>query len=192
MAVMTSTPSAPAESAPDWSALVLALALGAGSKAGIVPLHAWLPLAHPAAPSHVSALMSGVMTKVAIYGLIRVVFDLLGTPQWWWSLPFLILGAITAVIGLLYALLDRDLKRVLAYSTVENIGIIFVGLGLALAFKSTGLMAARSRCHGRRTASCAQSLVVQVAAVPRCRARFCMPPGAATSTALAASFTACR
>jgi hydrogenase-4 component B len=126
--------------APMMSGIVLTAALiGAGSKAGIAPLHAWLPLAHPAAPSHVSALMSGVMTKVAIYALIRVVFDLLGAPQWWWALPFLILGAITAVLGLLYAVLDNDLKRVLAYSTVENIGIIFVGLGLALAFKATGL-----------------------------------------------------
>lgn len=131
------------ELSPVVSTLVLvAVLIGAGSKAGIVPLHAWLPLAHPAAPSHVSALMSGVMTKVAVYGLIRVVFDLLGTPQWWWSLPLLILGSVTAVLGLLYAVLDRDLKRVLAYSTVENIGIIFVGLGLALAFKTSGLAAA--------------------------------------------------
>jgi formate hydrogenlyase subunit 3/multisubunit Na+/H+ antiporter MnhD subunit len=128
---------------PIVSGLVLAGAIfGAGSKAGIAPLHAWLPLAHPAAPSHVSALMSGVMTKVAIYGLIRIVFDLLGTPVWWWALPFLLLGAATAVLGLLYAVLDHDLKRVLAYSTVENIGIIFVGLGLALAFKASGLAAA--------------------------------------------------
>jgi hydrogenase-4 component B len=128
---------------PLVSALVLAGALvGAGSKAGIVPLHAWLPLAHPAAPSHVSALMSGVMTKVAIYGLIRIVFDLLGAPVWWWALPFLVLGAATAVLGLLYALFDDDLKRTLAYSTVENIGIIFVALGLALAFSATGLHAA--------------------------------------------------
>ena len=129
--------------APVTSAIILgAVLLGAGSKAGIVPLHAWLPLAHPAAPSHVSALMSGVMTKVAIYAIIRVVFDLLGTPAWWWAMPFLILGAATAVLGLLYAVLDGDLKRVLAYSTVENIGIIFVGLGLALAFKSGGYNAA--------------------------------------------------
>lgn len=132
-----------ASHAPLVAGFVLTGALiGAGSKAGIAPLHAWLPLAHPAAPSHVSALMSGVMTKVAIYGLIRIVFDLLGTPVWWWALPFLILGAATAVLGLLYAVLDNDLKRVLAYSTVENIGIIFVGLGLALAFKATGLGAA--------------------------------------------------
>jgi hydrogenase-4 component B len=107
-------------------------------------LHAWLPLAHPAAPSHVSALMSGVMTKVAIYGLIRIVFDLIGAPQWWWALPFLLLGAMTAVLGLLYAVLDGDLKRILAYSTVENIGIIFVALGMALAFKAEGLQPAAS------------------------------------------------
>jgi formate hydrogenlyase subunit 3/multisubunit Na+/H+ antiporter MnhD subunit len=119
------------------SALVLVLALiGAGSKAGVVPLHAWLPLAHPAAPSHVSALMSGVMTKVAIYGFIRIVFELLGPPAWWWSMPVLAVGGATAAMGVLYALLQSDLKRVLAYSTIENIGIIFAALGLALAFKA--------------------------------------------------------
>ncbi|MFY9642648.1 MAG: hydrogenase 4 subunit B [Rhodomicrobium sp.] len=128
---------------PAVSALVLVAALfGTGSKAGLMPLHAWLPLAHPAAPSHVSALMSGVMTKVAVYAIIRIVFDLLGSPSWWWSLPFIILGAATAVGGLLYAVQDRDLKRVLAYSTIENIGIIFAGLGLAIAFKGTGIVAA--------------------------------------------------
>ena len=122
------------------AALVLILVLiGAGSKAGLVPLHAWLPLAHPAAPSHVSALMSGVMTKVAVYGFIRIVFDLLGTPDWWWSMVVLAIGGITAVMGVLYALMQRDLKRVLAYSTIENIGIIFAALGLALAFKTEGL-----------------------------------------------------
>jgi len=120
-------------------ALVLTAALvGCGSKAGLVPLHAWLPLAHPAAPSHVSALMSGVMTKVALYGFIRIAFDLLGPSAWWWALPPILLGAATAVLGLLYAVLDRDLKRVLAYSTVENIGVIFVALGLALAFRANG------------------------------------------------------
>ncbi len=122
-------------------ALVLAL-IGAGSKAGIVPLHAWLPLAHPAAPSQVSALMSGVMTKVAIYGFVRIVLDLAGAPAWWWSIPVLTLGGITAVLGVLYALMQHDLKRLLAYHTVENIGIIFIGLGLALAFKAYGMPAA--------------------------------------------------
>jgi hydrogenase-4 component B len=123
------------------AALVLLLVLiGAGSKAGLVPLHAWLPLAHPAAPSHVSALMSGVMTKVAVYGFVRIVFDLAGTPSWWWSIVILTVAGITTVMGVLYALMQHDLKRLLAYHTVENIGIIFIGLGLALAFKSQGML----------------------------------------------------
>ena len=113
--------------------------LGAGSKAGLVPLHVWLPLAHPAAPSHVSALMSGVMTKVAVYGFVRIVFDLLGATEWWWSLVVLAVGAGTAALGVLYALMQTDLKRVLAYSTIENIGLVFVGLALALAFDANGM-----------------------------------------------------
>ncbi|MBK8176224.1 MAG: hydrogenase 4 subunit B [Rhodospirillales bacterium] len=126
---------------PSIGALVLALTLlGAGSKAGIVPLHVWLPLAHPAAPSHVSALMSGVMTKVAIYGIIRILFDLAGEPAWWWSVVVLVLGGVTAVLGVLYALMQHDIKRLLAYHTVENIGIIVIGLGLALAFRANGMM----------------------------------------------------
>ena len=125
--------------APLVAALILTAALvGCGSKGGLVPLHAWLPLAHPAAPSHVSALMSGVMTKVAIYGFVRIALDLLGPPSWWCALPPIVLGAVSAVLGLLYAVLDRDLKRVLAYSTIENVGVIFVALGLALAFRANG------------------------------------------------------
>ena len=128
---------------PAVGAAVLVLVLvGAGSKAGLVPLHVWLPLAHPAAPSHVSALMSGVMTKVAVYGFVRIVFDLLGPPAWWWSIVVLTLAGVTCVMGVLYALMQHDLKRLLAYHTVENIGIIFVGLGLALAFKAHGMAAA--------------------------------------------------
>src|SRR5947209_17053106 len=124
------------------SGLVLILAiLGAGSKAGLVPLHVWLPLAHPAAPSHVSALMSGVMTKVAVYGFIRIVFDLSGVPAWWWSIVIIPLAGITCVLGVLSALMQHDLKRLLAYHTVENIGIIFIGLGLALAFSAHGMRA---------------------------------------------------
>ncbi|WP_284283092.1 hydrogenase 4 subunit B [Bradyrhizobium liaoningense] len=119
--------------------VVILVLLGAGSKAGLVPLHAWLPLAHPAAPSHVSGLMSGVMTKVAVYGFVRIVFDLLPEPVWWWSMVVLLVGGPTATLGVLYALMQRDIKRVLAYSTIENIGIIFTGLGLALAFKAEGL-----------------------------------------------------
>src|SRR3954463_10343270 len=129
-----------AQHAPALGAIVLMLVLlGTGSKAGLVPLHVWLPLAHPAAPSHVSALMSGVMTKVAIYGFIRVIFDLLGPPTWWASVVVLILGGITAVMGILYAMMEKDLKRLLAYSTIENIGVIFACLGLALAFQANGL-----------------------------------------------------
>jgi formate hydrogenlyase subunit 3/multisubunit Na+/H+ antiporter MnhD subunit len=125
------------------SGLILILMLvGAGSKAGLVPLHVWLPQAHPAAPSHVSALMSGVMTKVAVYGFVRVVFDLNGAPAWWWGVAVLVPAAITAVLGVLHALFQRDLKRLLAYSTVENVGIIFIGLGLALAFKANGMASA--------------------------------------------------
>jgi len=126
-----------------WQAgIALALVLiGAGSKAGLVPVHVWLPLAHPAAPSHVSALMSGVMTKVAVYGFIRIVFELVGPPEWWWSLPILIIGGITAALGILHALMERDLKRLLAYSTIENIGIIFLTLGLALAFRANAMAA---------------------------------------------------
>ena len=128
---------------PFANTLVLALVLiGAGSKAGLVPLHVWLPLAHPAAPSHVSALMSGVMTKVAIYAFVRVAFDLLGGSGWWQSMIVLSIGGGTAVLGVLYALMQHDLKRLLAYHTVENIGIIYIGLGLSLAFQANGMSGA--------------------------------------------------
>jgi hydrogenase-4 component B len=129
-------------SAGTAAGVLMLVLLGAGSKAGLVPLHVWLPLAHPAAPSHVSALMSGVMTKVAVYAFVRIVLDLLGPPDWWWSMVVLALGGITAVMGVLYALMQHDLKRLLAYHTVENIGIIFIGLGLALAFKAQGMPSA--------------------------------------------------
>jgi formate hydrogenlyase subunit 3/multisubunit Na+/H+ antiporter MnhD subunit len=132
-----------ATASAEVSAVVLALVLlGAGSKAGLVPLHVWLPLAHPAAPSHVSALMSGVMTKVAVYGFARIVLDLLGPPLWWWGALVVLLGGVTAVLGVLHALMEHDLKRLLAYHTVENIGIIFIGLGLALAFEANAMPAA--------------------------------------------------
>lgn len=125
------------------AALLLALA-GTGSKAGLFPLHAWLPLAHPAAPSHVSALMSGVMTKVAVYAFIRFAFDLAdpGAAGDWLGGLLVMLGAATAVYGVLAALLETDIKRVLAYSTIENIGLVFGALGLTLAFQSKGFAAA--------------------------------------------------
>ena len=114
-------------------------ALGFGSKAGIIPLHVWLPRAHPAAPSHVSALMSGVMIKLGVYGLVRVAFDWLGTGPLWWGATLLIVGAVSGVLGVLYALIDADLKRLLAYSSVENIGIIMLGLGAAMLFQAFDL-----------------------------------------------------
>jgi hydrogenase-4 component B len=124
---------------PGWASVAFVLAFfGFGMKAGLVPLHAWLPEAHPAAPSHISALMSGVMLKVAVYGFIRVVFDLLGQYHWQWGVAVLAIGSISALLGVLYALMQHDLKRLLAYSSVENIGIIFIGLGLALLFMASG------------------------------------------------------
>lgn len=117
------------------------LAVGFGSKAGVIPLHIWLPEAHPAAPSHVSALMSGVMIKLGVYGLVRVGFDWLGAGPSWWGGALLVIGAISAVLGVLYAIVDSDLKRLLAYSSVENIGIILLGVGAAMLFQTHGLPA---------------------------------------------------
>lgn len=124
---------------PTWASIAFVLALfGFGMKAGMVPVHAWLPEAHPAAPSHISALMSGVMLKVAIYGFIRFSFDLLQQNFWQWGVLVLLLGTASAVLGILYALQQPHLKRLLAYSSVENVGIIFAALGLALIFFSSG------------------------------------------------------
>ena len=119
------------------AAFVLFL-LGFGIKAGIVPLHIWLPVAHPVAPSNVSALMSGVLIKTGIYGLTRVCFDFLGTPPLWWGVTVLAVGTVSAVLGVLYALMEHDLKRLLAYHSIENIGIILMGLGASLMFLHTG------------------------------------------------------
>jgi hydrogenase-4 component B len=125
---------------PALRSLVFVLALvGFGSKAGLIPLHVWLPLAHPAAPSHVSALMSGVMIKMGVYGLLRVGLDLLGGGPAWWGGLVLAAGAVSALLGVLYALMEHDLKRLLAYHSVENIGIIFIGLGAGFMFQSYGL-----------------------------------------------------
>ena len=113
---------------PAWAAVAFLLALfGFGAKAGLVPLHVWLPEAHPAAPSPVSALMSGVMLKTAVYGVLRVTFDLLGDPAWWWGLVPLALGLFTALYGVVFAAAQTDMKRLLAYSSIENIGIMFTG-----------------------------------------------------------------
>jgi hydrogenase-4 component B len=121
-----------------WAAIAFALAFtGFGMKAGIIPLHVWLPEAHPVAPSHISALMSGVMLKVSIYGLIRFIFTLLHQVQISWGIIALAIGVISALGGVLLALMQHDLKKLLAYHSVENIGIIFMGLGLSLIFYAT-------------------------------------------------------
>lgn len=119
--------------------IFLLVTVGFGTKAGIIPLHIWLPKAHPAAPSNVSALMSGVMLKTAIYGFIRVVMDVLGGGSAWWGILILSLGAVSALLGVMYALMQHDIKELLAYHSVENIGIILMGLGAALIFQGYGL-----------------------------------------------------
>jgi formate hydrogenlyase subunit 3/multisubunit Na+/H+ antiporter MnhD subunit len=122
---------------PAWASIAFFLALfGFGAKAGVLPLHVWLPEAHPAAPSPVSALMSGVMLKTAIYGMLRVAFDLLQLQLWWWGVIALSLGLVTALFGVIFAAVQTDMKRLLAYSSIENIGIIVAGIGLAILFKS--------------------------------------------------------
>ncbi|MBP8641399.1 MAG: formate hydrogenlyase, partial [Oscillospiraceae bacterium] len=104
--------------------------IGFGTKAGIIPFHIWLPRAHPAAPSNVSALMSGIMIKTAVYGLIRFLLCYLGVESTWWGIAILVIGIISAVLGVAYAFVETNLKKLLAYSSIENIGIIFIGLGV--------------------------------------------------------------
>jgi len=125
---------------PGWATVAFGLALfGFGAKAGLVPLHVWLPEAHPAAPSPVSALMSGVMLKTAVYGVLRVSFDLLSELQWWWGLVALGFGLVSAFYGVIFAAVQTDMKRLLAWSSIENIGIIFTGVGLTIVFHGVGM-----------------------------------------------------
>jgi formate hydrogenlyase subunit 3/multisubunit Na+/H+ antiporter MnhD subunit len=127
---------------PFWGSVAFLLALfGFGAKAGLLPVHVWLPEAHPAAPSPVSALMSGVMLKTAIYGLLRVSFDLVGMTLWWWGVVALAVGLLTALFGVFYATVQSDMKRLLAYSSIENIGLIAVGIGLTLIFHAYAMEA---------------------------------------------------
>jgi hydrogenase-4 component B len=120
------------------AAFLLAL-VGFGAKAGIVPLHVWLPEAHPAAPSPVSALMSAVMLKTAVYGMLRVTLDLIAFPLWWWGVIALVLGLVSALGGIIFAAVQTDMKRLLAYSSIENIGLIFAAFGLVLIFRGFGM-----------------------------------------------------
>ena len=122
-------------------AVFVLLLLGFGTKAGAIPLHVWLPRAHPVAPSHVSALMSGVMIKAGIYGIVRFGLDILGPGPEWWGLLVLALGVVSAVLGVLYALMEHDLKRLLAFHSIENIGIILIGIGVTLIARADGVTA---------------------------------------------------
>ena len=125
-----------------WATAAFGLALfGFGAKAGLLPLHIWLPEAHPAAPSPVSAMMSGVMLKTAVYGFIRVTFDLLQIQLWWWGVVVLALGLASALFGAVFSAVQSDMKRLLAYSSIENIGVIFVGVGLAIVFNAFAMRA---------------------------------------------------
>jgi hydrogenase-4 component B len=127
---------------PFWGSIAFLLALlGFGAKAGLVPVHVWLPEAHPAAPSPVSALMSGVMIKTAIYGMLRVSFDLLHTRLWWWGALLLGLGLASALFGVVFAAVQVDMKRLLAYSSIENIGLLIASIGLTLLFSAYGMNA---------------------------------------------------
>jgi formate hydrogenlyase subunit 3/multisubunit Na+/H+ antiporter MnhD subunit len=123
-----------------WATVAFLLALaGFGAKAGILPLHVWLPEAHPAAPSPVSALMSAVMLKTAVYGMLRVTLDLIGFPLWWWGVIALAVGLSSALFGIIFAAVQTDMKRLLAYSSIENIGLIVAGFGLTLLFRGFGM-----------------------------------------------------
>jgi formate hydrogenlyase subunit 3/multisubunit Na+/H+ antiporter MnhD subunit len=126
---------------PFWASTAFLLAVfGFGAKAGVLPLHVWLPEAHPAAPSPVSALMSGVMLNTAIYGILRVSFDLLHIRLWWWGGLLLAIGMSTALFGVVFAAIQTDMKRLLAYSSIENMGLLFVGMGLTLIFSGYDMM----------------------------------------------------
>jgi hydrogenase-4 component B len=127
---------------PFWASVAFVLAvIGFGAKAGIVPLHVWLPEAHPAAPSPASALMSGIMLKTAIYALLRIALDLLHVQIWWWGALLLGLGLVTAMFGVVFTTVQTDMKRLLAFSSIENMGLIFVSMGLALMFRTYAMPA---------------------------------------------------
>lgn len=119
-------------------ALLLLFLFGFGVKAGIIPVHIWLPAAHPVAPSNISALMSGIVIKTGIYGMARVFFDFFDIVPVWFGTLVLLVGVTSALLGVLYALMEHDLKRLLAYHSIENIGIILIGFGSALLFRTFG------------------------------------------------------
>lgn len=153
------------ELSPFWASAGFLLAVfGFGAKAGVLPLHVWLPEAHPAAPSPVSAMMSGVMLNTAIYGLLRVSFDLLHMRLWWWGGLLMAVGLATALFGVVFASVQTDMKRLLAYSSIENMGLLFVGMGLTLIFsvyemKPMAALALTATLYHVASHSCFKSLL---------------------------------
>ena len=172
-----------AQMTPFWASVAFLLALfGFGAKAGLVPMHVWLPEAHPAAPSPVSALMSGVMLKTAIYGLLRVTFDLLDIQIGWWGTLALALGLITALYGVIFAAVQSDMKRLLAWSSIENIGILIAAFGLTLIFTTDGKSFAGGADADRHAVSRDQPRLLQGPAVHRYRFRAACHRGAPHGT----------
>ena len=151
---------------PFWATVAFTLALlGFGAKAGLVPMHVWLPEAHPAAPSPVSAMMSGLMLKTAIYGLLRITFDLLHVQFWQWGVAVLALGIFSALYGAIFAGVQTDMKRLLAYSSIENVGLIFTGIGSVHPVRGKQHAPLRRTGPGRGPHPCPQSLALQEPAV---------------------------
>ena len=157
-------------SGPLRDVVFLLFFVGFGVKAGIIPLHVWLPEAHPAAPSGISALMSGVLIKTGIYGIVRFCAFGLGTPPLSWGVLVLVVGALSAVLGVLYALMQHDLKRLLAYHSIENIGIILLGVGAGMIAARRRPAGSRGDRHCRRSLPRAESRGVQGPAVSQRRA----------------------
>jgi hydrogenase-4 component B len=129
--------------APDSlkSTVFICSLIGFGTKAGIIPLHTWIPRAYPVVPPPIAALMSGLMVKMGVYGIIRICMDVMGQGPEWWGITVIAIGAVSALLGILYSLVENDLKLFLAYSSVENVGIILLGVGASMLFRSAGLAA---------------------------------------------------
>jgi len=149
------------------TAIALSALVGMGTKAGVMPLHVWLPRAHPSAPAPVSALMSGVMIKVALYGLVRVLLEWDGVLPVWFGVLVLGVGALSAVGGVVYALFEHDLKRLLAFHSIENIGIIVLGIGASLVLRARGADMWAAFAARRRAAPHREPRGLQGAALPR-------------------------
>ena len=140
--------------------------IGFGTKSGIIPLHTWIPRAYAVVPSNIAALMSGLMVKMGIYGLIRICLDVMGQGPEWWGISLICIGAVSAILGILYSLIENDIKLFLAYSSVENIGIILLGVGAAMMFKSNGFYALSSLALTAASLSRAEPRLVQKRAFP--------------------------